>query len=79
MKPHILMSWSDYRIGHDRYGFMFIEKRDGHDKLGVLRWRHVPQEQLAASASGIFSCFADALEHRRKRARRDRDARRSGR
>jgi hypothetical protein len=73
------MSWSDYRIGLDRFGYAFIEKRDGHDTLGVTRWRQVSQEQLAASASGIFSCFAKALEARRKRARREREARRTGR
>lgn len=78
MKPRTLISWGAYRMGRTKQGWLFIEREDGRDHLGRLRWRNVPADEWAQGDLSIFEAFASALERREKIARRRRDARRKG-
>lgn len=73
MKPRVLLSWADYRIGIAN-GCTFVERSDGRDNLGVKRWRELTHDECAREASSLLRSLSRALLRRQRMAKARRDA-----
>jgi len=74
-KPKILISTPDYRIVQDSSGWRCVETEDGHDRMGVRRWKDwsVGADVGAPERFRYFvNAISDALELRAKRRRASR-------
>lgn len=73
MKRRVLLAWKSYRLvgNGERYDTK-IEKLDGRDSMGVMRWIEVSEGEWSLHAVSIFRDFAAALHRRDRRARQAR-------
>ncbi|MCC6409461.1 MAG: hypothetical protein IT453_20045 [Planctomycetes bacterium] len=77
MTARAVITGRTYRYVRVSHSFAVVEKEDGRDRLGIRRWREIPQGD-AVETRRALNDFIEALDLRQRRARakarRDRKA-----
>ena len=66
-RPRVIVSTGDRRAVRSSYGSILFERRDGHDAMGVARWRPFVDADFGVAS---LNEFARHIERQRKNARK---------
>ena len=65
--PRVLLTTDRYRLVHDGEYFTRLEVEDGHDRMGVRRWKDPFSDENSALLESVVGQIGDALIARGKR------------
>lgn len=68
MTARAVITGRTYRYVRVSHNFAVVEKEDGRDRLGVRRWKEVPQGDATETRNALHD-FIEALDLRQRRAR----------